>query len=221
MIALLRTIARSTARTAAPDSADGAETGREAGLGVGARQRGVALVEVGVHCCNIRQTVGPLHSPGASDQGQCVSGRSAQLDARVDVVTVQLLPTRSDISISQPQLRVLPSHVAPVQLADEGPIGQGTARGNRINGVGPLAESTGDALAVALGPSQGGTGLVQSGAHLGHDREPVVQRHAGRAVEVNLVDRIHHCLCVTFLKCYSRVGTTKYPGENQRWRRRR
>lgn len=193
MIALQRATAASRCASTGAAAADsvGAETGRQTGLGVGARQRGVALVEVGVHCCNIRQTVGPLHSPGASDQGQCVSSRSAQLDAGTYVVTIQFLPARSDISISQPQLRVLPSHVAPVQLADEGPIGQGTARGNRIDRVGPpVAESTGDALAVALGASQ--RGLVQSGAHLGHDRKPVVQRHAGRAVEVNLVDRIHH-----------------------------
>lgn len=190
MIALQRA---TTAGTTAADAAVGAETGRQTGLGIGARQRGVALVKVGVHGRNIRQTVGPLHSPGAPHQGQCVSGRSAQLGAGRDVVTVQLLPARSDVSISQPQLRVLSAHVPPVQLADEGPIGQGTARRDRIDRVGPLAESTGNALAATVrSTAQCGTGLVQPGAHLGHDRKPVIQRHAGRTVEVNLVDRIHH-----------------------------
>lgn len=117
------------------------------------------------------------------------------------------MPARSDISISQPKCRTLLSHVAPVQLADKGPVCERTARLNRIDRVGTLAESAG----CAATRTSRRRSFVQR-AHLGHDREPVVQRHAGRAVEVNLADWIHHCAA---FKCCSRCfaeSTNQNPG---------
>lgn len=131
LIALLRATS-----DAGPATAVGvAQPGRKTGLRVGPLEGRLALVIVGVHCSNIRQTVGPLHSPGTSGQCECIAGRTAQLNAGTDVAAIEPLTARSDISISQVKRRPLLSQVAPVQLADKGPVRKRTARRNRIDRI--------------------------------------------------------------------------------------